>query len=106
MDSAKINMETKTITMPLTEYEKIFSENERMKKALRNRDLVSFEWKYQNMGMGWMRNTWNVATKDELVKSLIDSLKKYQDLMLEVDKKYWDLKQQETIHKYKRWWKF
>lgn len=99
-------METKTITIPLDEYNKLVSENQRMKKALRNRDLIAFEWKQYSMGMGCTINTWNIATKDEFVLKLHDFLKKCQDDLHEAWEENWKLKQEKATIERKKWWQF
>lgn len=82
----------KTITMPLSEYESITSENQRMKKILKNKEGIAFELRSEHMGMGWIRNTFNLLTKDSLVESLINQIKELQIAQSNVSKELYELK--------------
>lgn len=73
----------KTITMSLREYENLIGENDRMKKILKNKKGVAFELRSESMGMGWMRNTFNLISKDSIVEHLF---KRISELEIENSK--------------------
>lgn len=68
-------MMEKTITMLLSDYEKLNRENNAMKEILNTKDSIGFEFRSEPMGMGYYRNSWNIITKDELILELVKNMK-------------------------------
>jgi hypothetical protein len=68
----------KTITMALSEYQSLIDEYSRMKEILNSKDLIGFEFKFDHIGMGHYRQSWNVITKDELIIKLIEGYKEVE----------------------------
>ena len=96
----------KTITMPLSEYNKLVNENKRMKDSLKEKDSISFECKEVNMGMAFYRNEWNIVTKDEMIKSLVDSIKLHQKYASDAWDEVYKLKNKAYEVENKKWWNF
>jgi hypothetical protein len=96
----------KVITLSLSEFEKLERENKELKEFVENKDLIAIEVRCENMGMGWIRNSWNIATKQEAIIELTKAIKdlefKEYNLHSQVMELRFKLEQKES----RKWFKF
>ena len=93
----------KQITMALSEYEKLNAENERMNKILKQKELIPVQYISENMGMGYVRNSWNIATKDELVLKLLEEINRLKKEHDNAISELWTLRNEKREAKNKKW---
>jgi hypothetical protein len=93
----------KTITMSLDEFEKLTNENKRMRKILKDKSIIAIQHVYTETV--FTKNTWNIITKDELVKELVLIIERTRQERDKASRELADLKWAETesLKKKKRW---
>jgi len=93
----------KTITMKLSEYEKLNNENKAMKEILNKKESIGFEFRSDIMGMGYIRNSWNIITKDELILELLKNIKAVESEKNSIYRELSDLRNKIFENKKKSW---
>jgi hypothetical protein len=94
----------KTITMPLSEFEKLNKENEVMKAIIKDKEVIGIEHININIGMGYYRNSWNIITKDALILSLITEIKEAEVIKQNNYKIINELNNKISSPKKRKWW--
>jgi hypothetical protein len=96
----------KTITMTLEEFEKITNENKAMREILKKEEAIGFEFRCENMGMGYIRNAWNIITKDQLIIEMNNNINDLDSKNSALHTRIWDLHNKLEQKESRKWFKF
>lgn len=88
--------------MPLFEYEKLTKENEALKSAQKSKEMISFEFRSDCIGMGFTRNSWNLITKDQLIIEIVKNMKCIEKEKNEIYSKLAEIINKQTEEKYRK----